>query len=291
MLRYIIGDYVDRDLLNLIEKLEFEKHFIEYFKTLRLNHDFSDAFSVCFDLEKYTEDDYLIMALSELKTLMDFYNAKNISSAIMLDTLSDLKYRIERYYAVNDAYGLSAHDMKWLGYIYRYETFQIGSLKYRKYPLTYAEIERTGIDYLPLSDTVKKNFYEGLNVVYVHIANGADLSEEAVTSSFASADIFFDTHFPEYDFDYYISRTWLLYPGLDEILDEESNIIKFKNRFEIIGTHHGIEQSLSRIYGTVDLEEIKKLDKTSSLMNTAYKHLDSLGVGVGVIRRRNKHVS
>lgn len=275
-------------ILNIINKLEMEEAFISLIDSLTfVKEDFNPFSEEKIGIETLLLDEKrnLELALGELINLEQYYKERNISEFIFIDTLSDFKFRIKRFKNTHGFYGLSAHDMKWLGYIFRAETFKIHNLKFRKYPLTYAEIERGGHDYLPLSKDVKKNFYEGLPVVYVHIAAQTDLSDESVTRSFKLADQFFSSHFSEYEFQYYICRTWMLYPGLLNIMNEESNIIKFQKRFDIIGTHDNPDQSLSRIYNTTKIKEIETMEKKSSLMKTAYLNVNHLGVGVGVINR------
>lgn len=287
MIVLLIGDSVREEILNIIDRLKIDYDFLDYASTLRLERTIMNPFVEGFSFVDLDDEEKLRIALVELETLKVFYEKRHISDDILMATLSDLKFRIERYYELNGSFGLSAHDMKWLGYIYRYETFQLHNLKFRKYPLTFEEIERSGRDFLLLSDAVKKTYYDGLHVVYVHISAHADLSEESVTESFALAESFFSNHFSEYEFDYYICRTWMLYPGLIDLMGEDSNIIKFQKRFEIIGTHDVADQTLSRVYNTINTKEIQAMPKTTSLMKTAYLNMDKLGVGVGVINRRN----
>lgn len=273
---------------NILNNIGMSEGFINLFvdNIIEYEDPFSEDLSVNSDLS-LNDLDRLKITLFELNRLYDYYISHSLSLEIMYLTLSDLKLRIDRYYDEHGVYGLTKHDMKWLGYIFRGETYQIGSLKFRKYPLTYLEIERSGLDYLPLSETDKLTYYEGLPVIYVHIAKNADLSESSVTDSFNRAKLFFETYFSDYKYEYFVCRTWMIYPGLDNILSKDSNIIKFKNRFEIVAVHHEVHQSLSRIYDTTDLEKIKKNEKRSSLAKLAYQNLDSLGVAFGIIRKKD----
>ena len=270
------------EIIEIVDKLDFVDGFSEYVSGLS----FSDTDLLCSESDFTFDDDLnnLSIALSELLLLRSNYNSLDISLDVFYDTLSDLVYRVNRFYVNNGYFGLSKHDMRWLGYIYRMETFKLLGLKFRRYYLTYAEIERSGHDYLELNSDIKEIFYEGLPVIYVHIPTGGSLDDSLVEESFAYAESFFNSHFSVF-YEYYVCRTWLLYPALSDILSSSSNILKFAARFEIIGSHSDTSQSLERIYGTTDMAVIKSMDKTSSLMESAYKSLDSLGVSVGVIRR------
>ena len=272
------------EIIEIVDRLDFVDGFSEYVSGLS----FSDSYAglLCGESNFVFSDsvENLLIALCDLITLRDNYNGLGISMSVFYDTLSDLVYRVNRFYKSNAYFGLSKHDMRWLGYVYRMETFKLLNLKFRRYHLTYAEIERSGYDYLELSSETKEIFYEGLPVIYVHIPTGGSLDDSLVEESFAYAESFFNSHFSVF-YEYYVCRTWLLYPGLTDILSSSSNILKFAARFEIIGSHSDTSQSLERIYGTTDMAVIKSMDKTSSLMESAYKSLDSLGVSVGVIRR------
>jgi hypothetical protein len=167
--------------------------------------------------------------------------------------------------------------------------FDLGSLRFQKFHFSYAEIERDDYDYMPLSDEMKQRFPEGKPVINVHITTDADLRPKKIDESFQQAHKFFTTYFPEHKYSVFTCRTWMLYTPTQEILPPDSNITAFANRFEIIATNQNTKQALDRIYKTSDLEEIEKLEKTSSLAEVAYKNLDKLGVAAGVIPRIKDH--
>lgn len=272
-------------ILDLIDLLGFDDNFKSFVTDFTFSDLDSNVFAEGVDLSDYSDLDYLEFALFKLAGLYSEYRKRDISDQVFIDSLADLVYRVNRYYLANGRYGLSAHDMKWLAYIYRMETFALGSLRYRKYHVTYSELERFGDEHLVLSDAAKEVLYEGRNVVYIHIPTGANLISQAVDESLALARVFFQDHFAEFEYDLFISRTWLLYPGLSEFMNLDSNIIKFLDRFEIVASHNNPKQAFARIYGTSDLLAINEMNKTSSLMKSAYLNIDNLGVGIGIIRR------
>ncbi|MDE8039416.1 hypothetical protein PT110_09635, partial [Erysipelothrix rhusiopathiae] len=47
----------------------------------------------------------------------------------LLTGFQDLNYRIERYHKSNDHYGLSDSDVIWLRFMFRFEMFELGSLR------------------------------------------------------------------------------------------------------------------------------------------------------------------
>ena len=49
----------------------------------------------------------------------------------------------------------------------------------------------------------------------------------------------------------YLCHSWLLYPGLKDILPEKSNIIMFQNQFQIVETDWDEREAEWRIWGKV----------------------------------------
>lgn len=273
-----------KQVKKILDTLGIERSVLKHLEGYR-KYDRKDIFNDenIFVSDDYSDSERLSKAIYSLESLYDFYQEKEISDEIFYATLSDLKYRVDRYYKNNQCYGLSAHDMKWLTQIYRAETFKIKALKFRLYPFDYEEIERSGNDALELSNEDKQIYKNGLESVYIHIEEGANLSPQSVDESLKVAKYFFDATFKERNFKLFVCRSWLMYPGLVSILKEDSNIIKFQKRFKIIGKHSVPDQSLLRIYKTTDMEIINTMEKTTSLQKSMYKNIDKLGVAVGVL--------
>lgn len=284
-----------QQIVEIITKAKFDKDFIEY-----ISKEFPKGFTPSIK-EPYQYDfpdnplvnlslnDRLFTLLYELIPLKKTFDEKSIPNAIFYDSIQDLDFRINRYYSLHNEYGLSERDALWLRFIYKFEMFDLGSLRFQKFHFSYAEIERDDYDYMPLSDEMKQRFPEGKPVINVHITTDADLRPKKIDESFQQAHKFFTTYFPEHKYSVFTCRTWMLYTPTQEILPPDSNITAFANRFEIIATNQNTKQALDRIYKTSDLEEIEKLEKTSSLAEVAYKNLDKLGVATGVIPRIKDH--
>ena len=282
-----------RKIIDIITKAEFNKDFVDY-----IRDDFPQSFTPIIKdpyqydfpnnpLEDLSLRDRLYTLLYELIPLKAYFVNKNIPLSIFYNSIQDLSFRINRYYHSHNKYGVSERDALWLRFIYKGEMFDLGSLRFQKFHFSYAEIERTDYDYMPLSDEMKKRFPEGIPIINVHITTNADLRPKKVEESFKLAHEFFTTYFPEHNYTAFTCRTWMLYPPTQELLPTDSNITAFANRFEIFATNQNTKQALDRIYETSDLEEIEKMEKTSSLAEVAYKNLDKLGVAAGVIFRTN----
>ena len=279
------------EIIKILTLAHFNVGFVELIKnefpedyTPLVNHPFQYDFPDN-PLMKMSARDRLFQLIHELLPLKEYFDNKNILHSIFYDSIQDLNFRINRYYNTYSEYGVSERDAFWLRFMYKGEMFDLGSLRYQKFHFSYVEIERQDYDYMPLSDEMKKRFPEGEPIINVHITTDADLRPEKIDTSFKMAYNFFETYFPEHKYSVFTCRTWMLYRPTQEILPPESNIIKFANRYEIIATNENSKQALDRIYETSDLNEIAKMDKTTSLAKVAYINLDKLGVAAGVIKR------
>ena len=280
-----------KKIIEIVTNARFNNKFVEYIRS-EFPEDFAPLIAEPYQYDfpdnpllDLSNRDRLFTLLYELIPLKSFFDSKNIPNNIFYDSLDDLNFRINRYYDTNDEYGVSERDALWLRFIYKGEIFDLGSLRFQKFHFSYAEIERAGYDYMPLSDYMKKRFPEGEPIINVHIQTNADLQPEKIEESFEMAHDFFTTYFPEHKYTFFTCRTWMLYPPTQEILPTNSNITAFANRFDIIATNQNAKQALDRIYGTSDMAVIKAMDKPSSLAKMAYKNLEKLGVAAGVISR------
>ncbi|HLV49662.1 MAG TPA: hypothetical protein VKY25_01900 [Erysipelothrix sp.] len=226
-------------------------------------------------------DPIVLDIFKRLQLLYDQYQKHHLSQAFFMASIDDLKRRFNNNYHKHQKLVLFEREMKWVNMILDFKIFKIGSLRFQVFPMDHKEIERAGNDAMPLSDTIKKTFYEGRPLINVHIEKDTDLSEEAVRVSFHQATKFFKSVFKQYQFEGFVTRTWLIYPGIVKLLDKNSNISKFAQQFEIIASNQATYQALQRVYGTEDLQSIESMEKKTSLEKVIFKNLDKCGVGFG----------
>ena len=141
------------------------------------------------------------------RRMYDRYQEKGISQAVYVDTMKCFTRFIGE---CNKKNGRMFFDRGW--WTYRQVSmslFRIGTLEF--------EMEES----------------RGEKHVAVHIPSDADLSEQAVDSSFKQAGSFFRTYYPAYRYDRYSCDSWLLSPVLKELLPGQSNIVRFQERFVI----------------------------------------------------------
>ncbi len=74
--------------------------------------------------------------------------------------------------------------------------------------------------------------------IAVHIPSDACLSAEKRHASYAAARVFIAQHFPAYADSECTLHTWLLYPGLSEVLSPNSRILDFQRDYDIVEVDH-----------------------------------------------------
>ena len=86
---------------------------------------------------------------------------------------------------------------------------------------------------------------KGDPIISIHIPQGEKLTLESVRESIIQGMAFWGKEMP------YLCHSWLLYPGLKDILPEKSNIIMFQNQFQIVETDWDEREAEWRIWGKV----------------------------------------
>lgn len=218
--------------------------------------------------------------LKEKEILVENLRNRGIDELIIHNTVSDIQRRQNRYIQNEGKEGLYLSDDKWLAPLLRGEFISLNTFRFQIFPMDYKEIEREGFDYLPLSKKNKELLPEGKMCLNVHIPDGADLSNKDI---FKQAKQFFDTHYPEYTFHYFVIRSWIVYKPMKEILTKKSKISQFMDHFETVTTSHTNKiQPFYRIFGLEDLDEIQATEWETSLQRSAKDNIDKLGVSFSI---------
>lgn len=124
--------------------------------------------------------------------------------------------------------------------------------------------------------------------IAVHIPSDADFSKDAVLDSMREFAGFRNKYFPEWKNIPLTCDTWMLAPALEELLDKNSNILSFKNMFEIDETDEDATWFMDWIfpgYETID----EKLPEKTSLQRKAKRYLLS-GKKIGVAKGHLKEI-
>ena len=129
--------------------------------------------------------------------------------------------------------------------------------------------------------------------IHIHIPRYKDLNEEDVNKSLCLADKYIKKYYPELKNEnlVYYTQTWLLSPEVKEILSDDSNIIKFQNKFNIIEYEQNINDFLNFVFDVVidEVDYNDLLEKTTLQKELKKKLLNNeiLHLGLGFIKNHS----
>lgn len=192
------------------------------------------------------------------------YREKNIPQRVYWDTFSDISIWCENCFNQYGEYGLQEYH--WLYRHIDLKLFRLGRLQFEK---TVAE-KNIDVDGVKIS--------KGESVINIHIPQGEKLDFEASKKSILWAFKIFGKDVP------YLCYSWLLCPALREILNGNSNILKFQSLFRVTYTNFESREGEKRIFKTLSEDTADYPEKTS-LQRNAKSYLlnggrlgDSLGI-------------
>ena len=183
------------------------------------------------------------------------YAVLGVPHSIINDTFRDVTLRASRYFAVEKAPGLSENDAIWFRHIINCQIFKVGPLQLQPFKMIYLDEETLGEPYMTFSPVQKVALPAGTPVINCHIPHGADLTLERVTASFIQAKALFSELYPNTCFRAFLCYSWLLYPKMQPLLPETSNIRQFSSRFQIIASCPDTEQAKENIRPNTPLYE------------------------------------
>lgn len=189
------------------------------------------------------------------------YNIKLVS------TNDKIKYGID---------GIRFSQMIWGSFFIKGNLIQIGRLQYE-----------VGVKNF---DKLNKYFEEKKQYIYIHIPRDKELNEKDVNESLCLANKYIKKYYPELKNEklVYYTQTWLLSPEVKEILSDDSNIIKFQEKFNIIEYEENINDFMKFVFDIVIGEvKYKNLPEKTILQKGLKKKLlngEKLNLGLGFLR-------
>lgn len=113
--------------------------------------------------------------------------------------------------------------------------------------------------------------WKGENVISVHIPSDAKISKENCQESYGQAKEFFGKYYPDFTYQYYICDSWMLSPGLKEVLPPESRILQFQEDFTIESWDKENLSCLEWVFKNPNLA-LEELPENTSLQRNIKKH-------------------
>lgn len=114
------------------------------------------------------------------------------------------------------------------------------------------------------------------DVISVHIPNDAKLTRDNCTASYKQAEEFLAKYYTEFNYEYYICDSWMLSPGLKEVLPTESRILRFQADFKIETWDQDNLSCFEWVFKNPNLT-LEELPEDTSLQRNIKKHLKEGG--------------
>lgn len=198
------------------------------------------------------------------------YREERISEKIFWDTFQDIRFWCENSERENGIMGLAAYE-----WFYRHMDmvlFRLGRLQFEKMEMEHSVSTEHDI-------SGETGIMKGTQVINVHIPQGEPLTWEACEKSLEMAKSYFGSD------KLYVCHSWLLYPGLDEVLSEKSNIREFRKHFKVLQVDYNEREAEWRVFGRV-LKNVVEYPEETSLQKRVKEYLLSgkcLGNGWAVL--------
>lgn len=182
----------------------------------------------------------LALVLNALPYVYAKYQEKGIDEKIFFDTFSDIKIWCDNGFEQYGTQGLE--NLSWIAKHLSMKIFRIGRLQY--------EFSRFLIlPHAKLKDVIKCPYRLGEKCITLHIPQGEKLDTQKCLTSIKDANAFFEKYYPDYKYRCYTVITWLVNPNLENVLGEDSNIVKFGKLFHILGYVPDSDMNERRVFG------------------------------------------
>lgn len=171
------------------------------------------------------------------------YHEKGIPDDIYYDTMSDISVWVKTAEREKNICGL--FELSWIRHSIFMNMFKIGRLQYQFYKTNYL------LSGLYMNDIKSAVIPDKSNVLNIHIPEGGKLDLNLCKASILDSREFFAKYYPEYDYYGFVCDSWLLYPDNQKFMAQNSNILNFKNIFQmVIPTKFESSEIQRRLWGS-----------------------------------------
>ncbi|MFZ2537759.1 MAG: acyltransferase domain-containing protein [Oscillospiraceae bacterium] len=218
---------------------------------------------------------WLTIYLAAVLDTKTTYDVLGIDEKIFYDTMAIFSRFVHEH---KESFGVYGYDRQ--GWNYR----QIACTLFRVDALEYEMCAFAGEDAIINGETV---IATNENTISIHIPSDARLTAENNKTSLKNAVEFFDKHFHSFEYRMLYCHSWIISPNLKDVLDENSNIIKFLEMFEIYTANPEAENYKLWVFKNNSLT-IDEFPQDTSLQRNIVKHLrqgGKIGDAGGIIRK------
>ena len=214
---------------------------------------------------------YSFLRLSE-KT-WKLYQEKGIGEDVFYESFYSMTVCCQVCYDRLGIYGIDqATYRRWQRYVLNGTLFRLGRLEF--------QLKEFDFDI----DIDEFHIPAGTTVLSVHIPRYLPLNEEDCEKSYAWARRFFREHYGMEQC-IFVCSSWLLHPWMQEVLPENSAIIKFQKKFKLFRSEQNVQSAVNWIFPGYGGRDISEFPTDTSLRRAAIARIKegkSIGTGFGV---------
>lgn len=251
------------DLYSLLQIPECEiAKFDDIEKKLNINEikkKFYESEDDFFDyLYENLKEQYLEVLYIYLNLAIDLYYKyieEGIDISIYKDTIDDIRIWALNCVKETNVYGL--REVYWINEHLRMRIFKLGRLQFQKREATeFMDLIKEN----NLSSYIKRDYF-----YFVHIPEGERLSYDLILDSYQKAKDFFKDEMV------FACESWMLSDRLELILNENSNILKFRNDYILLSQTRE-ENHIKRYlkHGSELLNKVLELEKNNTLIGEGF---------------------
>ena len=279
------GDTVMEFANDLMKKIGFDKNEQAFFAGCSMKYDDNQTYKKL--LQMYNDDVWInlkyvkeelakiavetgdnlftlnaVFLLDACEIMFPKFLAVGHSEELFYETMRDIKVKLDECKQVRGIYGVFA-SLDWFAGFYEITRFWLGRLQFEKTKFKFDSYEKDGV-------SLKK----GDDVINVHIPSSGPMTMDELLESYDLACDHYKEIYDEYGFLPFVCHSWLLFEENDKILKPESNILKFKNQYDVIDIDYSETfKDGWRIFGSsYDESAPDRLPESTSLLR-AYKKL------------------
>lgn len=207
---------------------------------------------------------YVHVLLASIPTVLAYHEKRGIPADVSWATLADLGRQLGIYRRIHGVGGLGVQF--WFSLHFRGLIYDMGRLQFNRGRIDFADdaIASTGAP-----------FTKGDTALGVHIPESGPMTPQACDESFRRAREFYDRYFPEERYRYAVCSSWLLDPQLAEYLPEDSNIVRFLRRFQLMPGGHEGDQAVFEFVFRMMNPTVDQLPRRTTLERAVAQHLEA----------------
>jgi len=230
------------------------------------------------NLHKYTLN--ALFVIECMPFLLEKYREKSVSEEIFINSMKDLKYKLDEAYRVYGVFGVEP--ITWYERFLDMRRFAFGRLQFN--------IDEFELDDVTLNGyTVKKGDF----ALACHIPSAGPLKPEMCKESFNMAYNFFKDKAMNGILPV-TCYSWLLYPPYKTVFGDNSNTGDFIKNFKVVDVQETLDFSDSwRVFGMNFDGEVSKLPQDTTMQKSFVEYINqggSFGCGYGLALLDGKNV-